>query len=62
MEVGLVSGEVIVGSEGKVKEDGDIGTRGAGVACVGDIGKSYSCHVPGISAIGNSHVAVRVTP
>jgi hypothetical protein len=51
------------GREGLVGgcDGGEVGGRGAG-DWVGDLGKSNSCHVPGIKAMGRSQVAVNVTP
>jgi hypothetical protein len=44
---------------------GEYSICGSGTCCPraeGDIGNSSLCHVPGISATGRSHVAVKVTP
>lgn len=64
--VGRFDGELgIVGvpdEGGGDPEDGCPGreTRGRGIGdCVGDLGKSFSYHVPGIKAIGRIQVAVR---
>lgn len=49
------------GKEGLVGGSGEVGGRGTG-DWEGDFGKSNSCHVPGIKAMGRSQVAVSVTP
>jgi hypothetical protein len=64
-------GREVVGAPLGVPTSGWKGERGdivgevgivVGGLCVGDFGTSFSFQVPGISAIGNNQVAVRVTP
>ena len=59
-EVGGTDG-LVGGKEGLVGSGGEVGGRGTG-DWVGDFGKSNSCHVPGIKAMGSNQVAVNVTP
>jgi hypothetical protein len=49
------------GVEGGGEVGRSSGGSGIGLA-VGDLGNWFSRHVPGMSAMGNTHVAERMTP